>query len=109
MENQNLKKETYIAEDGLLYCAKCHTPCEKVLPHPLEKGKLWRVHLMCRCEREAYEREKAEREKQEFEERVQRNRMICFHEKEMYGWTFANDDGSVPVMEKASTAIFTGT
>jgi DNA replication protein DnaC len=32
MENQNLKKETYIAEDGLLYCAKCHTPCEKVLP-----------------------------------------------------------------------------
>ncbi|MDC7301685.1 ATP-binding protein [Agathobacter ruminis] len=105
MENQNLKKETYIAEDGLLYCAKCHTPCEKVLPHPLEKGKLWRVHLMCRCEREAYEREKAEREKQEFEERVQRNRMICFHEKEMYGWTFANDDGSVPVMEKARAYV----
>ena len=37
MKNQDLKNETYIAEDGLLYCAKCHTPCDKALPHPLEK------------------------------------------------------------------------
>lgn len=29
MKNQDSKNETYIGEDGLLYCAKCHTPCEK--------------------------------------------------------------------------------
>ena len=50
-------------------------------------------------------RKKAKREKQEFEERVQRNRMICFHETEMYGWTFANDDGTVPGMEKARAYV----
>lgn len=38
MKNQDSKNEIYIGEDGLLYCVKCHTPCEKVLPHPLEKG-----------------------------------------------------------------------
>ena len=31
MKNQDLENETYVGEDGLLYCAKCHTPCEKVL------------------------------------------------------------------------------
>ena len=105
MKNQDLKNETYIAEDGLLYCAKCHTPCEKALPHPMEKGKIWKVHVMCRCRHEAYEKEKAEREKRELEERIQRNRMVCFHEKEMYGWNFANDDGSVPMMEKAKAYV----
>lgn len=42
MKKQDSKNETYIDEDGLLYCDKCHTPCEKVLPHPLDKGKLWK-------------------------------------------------------------------
>lgn len=83
MKNQDLKNETYIGEDGLLYCAKCHTPCEKVLPHPLDKGKLWKVHVMCQCEREAYEKDQAERAKREFEEMVSRNRMVCFHEKRL--------------------------
>lgn len=105
MKNQDSKNETYIGEDGLLYCAKCHTPCEKVLPHPLEKGKLWKVHLMCQCEREAYEKDQAERAKREFEEMVSRNRMVCFHEKQMYEWTFANDDGKVPAMEKARAYV----
>lgn len=72
MKNQDSKNETYIGEDGLLYCVKCHTPCEKVLPHPLDKGKLWKVYVMCQCEREAYEKDQAERAKREFEEMVSR-------------------------------------
>lgn len=105
MKNQDLENETYVGEDGLLYCAKCHTPCEKVLPHPLEKGKLWRVHVMCQCEREAYEKDQPERAKREFEEMVSRNRMVCFHEKQMYAMTFEADDGSVPAMEKARAYV----
>ena len=105
MKNQDLENETYIGEDGLLYCAKCHTPCEKVLPHPLEKGKIWRVHVMCRCQREAYEKDQAERAKREFDEMVERNRMVCFHEKQMYAMTFESDDGSVPAMEKAKAYV----
>ena len=105
MKNQDLENETYIGEDGLLYCAKCHTPCEKVLPHPLEKGKLWRVHVMCQCQRETYEKEQAERAKREFDEMVERNRMVCFHEKQMYAMSFETDDGSVPAMEKAKAYV----
>ena len=60
---------------------------------------------MCRCQREVYEKEQAERAKREFDEMVSRNRMICFHEMEMYSWTFDNDDGSVPMMKKARSYV----
>ena len=105
MKNLDFDKNTYLGEDGLLYCAKCHTPCEKVLPHPLEKGKIWKVHVMCQCERKAYEKEQAGRAKREFDEMVSRNRMVCFHEKQMYGMTFSSDDGSVPAMAKARAYV----
>ncbi len=88
--------ETFIGKDGLEYCSRCHTPREKTLPSPFKEGETFKVHLMCKCEREVYEAEQEARAKREFAEMVSRNRGVCFHEKKMWDWTFSNDDGSVP-------------
>lgn len=98
-------KDFYIGEDGLEYCCKCHTPREKELPSPFGDNKPFKVHFMCECQRKAYEIEQAERAKREFDEMVSRNRMVCFHTKRMYDWTFANDDGKNPAVAKAKAYV----
>ena len=98
------EKDFYIGDDGLEYCLNCHTPRERILPHPID-GSPFHVHFMCECQRKAYEAEKAEREKREFEEMVERNRGICFHSRKMYDWTFANDDGRNPATAKVKAYV----
>lgn len=99
------KKDFYIGEDGLEYCSKCHTPREKELPSPFGNSKPFKVHFMCKCQRKAYEVEQAERARREFDEMVSRNRMVCFHAKRMYDWTFANDDGMNPASDKVKAYV----
>ena len=60
---------------------------------------------MCECQRKAYEVEQEERAKREFGEMVSRNRMVCFHTKRMYDWTFANDDGTNPASDKVKAYV----
>ena len=98
------EKDFYIGEDGLEYCSSCHTPRERILPHPID-GKPFHVHFMCECQRQAYESEQAAREKREFEEMVDRNRGVCLHIKRMRDWTFANDDGKNPAVAKAKAYV----
>lgn len=98
------EKDFYIGEDGLEYCSNCHTPRERILPHPID-GKPFHVHFMCECQRKSYEAEQAARAKREFEEMVERNRGVCFHVKRMRDWTFANDDGKNPAVAKAKAYV----
>ncbi|MCR5756196.1 MAG: ATP-binding protein [Acetatifactor sp.] len=102
--DKDFKDNTYVGEDGLRYCSLCHTKREHRLPNPIF-GKEYKLHVMCDCERAAYEKEQAERKAREFDEMVSRNRMVCFHEKKMYGWIFDKDDGSVPAMAKAKAYV----
>lgn len=54
-------ENTYVGEDGLLYCTKCHTRrCTKDIVHPFGK----RMPVTCECMKEE-ERKEKEREKQE--------------------------------------------
>ena len=53
--------EDYIAEDGLLYCGKCHTPKQFRMDEPPFEGRL--LPCLCQCQRERREREDAQREK----------------------------------------------
>lgn len=81
-------KETYIGENGLQYCAKCHTPTETIIIHPFTK-KERKVHCICACKKKELEEHK---EFEAFQER-ERKRFICFSETNMKSWTFENDDG----------------
>ena len=87
-------------EKEILYCEVCGEPLEKMI----EGGPVFgmdRFHRQCLCERTKAEKEERERKLLEHAETVSRNRMICFSDRRMYDWTFANDDGTVPAMELA--------
>ena len=90
----------YIGDDGLDYCSKCHSPRQILLPKAF-MGKDFKANIMCDCEREKYEKEEAERRESERRAAIFHYRSICFHEKRMWEWTFANDDGTNPLMSKA--------
>ena len=59
-----LKEDEYKNEaDGLIYCAKCHTPRQ----HRIEvMGKMALPFIMCQCQREAYDREQAAQAQRDF-------------------------------------------
>ena len=85
-------------KDGLLYCGGCNTPKQaKVIifgKHPM---------CLCRCESDKRDAEdKAIRKKRELDH-IRQLRTQGIQDKQMHGWTFANDDGkSSALMDKAS-------
>ena len=99
-----MMNNTYIGDNGLLYCDTCHMPREMKFPMPMF-GKDYIVHVMCACEKEAYDIEQKHRQRRDFEDMVARNRSVCFSEKQMYKWSFEEDNGSVPAMEKAKAYV----
>lgn len=93
--------EDYRGEDGLLYCGKCHKPKEAYFPKGKELFGLDRHPAECDCrrtEREAREREETERRHTDEVDRLKRN---GFSDPAMREWTFENDNGKCPQMEKA--------
>lgn len=76
---------TYIGEDGLLYCEKCGEPREKILNM---RGREMKVHCICSCMEEENKTE-ADRELQFIRER---NRRFCFVGKKLHESRFDNSD-----------------
>lgn len=71
-------KDTYMGEDGLLYCSKCGEPREAILNVPL-KGER-KVNCWCSCmlaEQRAFEAHMKQEE-------LERRRDICFREAQKY-------------------------
>jgi len=83
----------YYAEDGLLYCGKCHTPKQIRLPEENDFGGCT-VSMLCRCRLEELDRQEREREQRRHGERVSFLRKDCFSDPAMRRWTFANDNGT---------------
>lgn len=92
--SRELKNDEYVCEaDGLVYCAKCHTPrqCRKHIG-----DRELTPFIMCQCQRNAYEQEAAERAHREFLEDVSRMKVSGLQDKELYMCTFDNDKGYNP-------------
>ena len=89
-------ENTYMGEDGLLYCSKCNQKTETIIKHPFT-GEQRKVPCRCGCRTEMDDFN--DRQKREENERKKR---ICFAESNMINWTFANDDGK---NEKISNAM----
>ena len=94
--------QTYLEEDGLLHCAVCKEPVEAFYP----KGSFLEMrkhHRQCACERQAYAEEVKYYKEKEHQERVVRNKKICFEEKEMEGFMFQNvdrDSGAIRIAKE---------
>ena len=89
-------ENTYLGEDGLLYCSKCHQKAETIIKHPFT-GEARKVNCKCGCKTEMDEFK--DRQKRE---ELERKKRICFAESNMFTWTFENDDGK---NEKLSNAM----
>jgi len=94
--------EDYTGDDGLLYCGKCRTPKEAYFPEDTAKWLGRNTHpAECDCQREKrLEREAAEQRRKHLETVADLKRR-GFTNPEMQNWTFANDNGKCPQMEKA--------
>lgn len=90
--------DTYVGEDGLLYCAKCHTArqCKISL-----FGEERIVNCICECMKQELDREEEERKLRERIRQLDRLRDAGFPDAEMRKCTFAADDGATPQIAQA--------
>ncbi len=93
--------EDYTGDDVLLYCGKCHTPKEAYFAEG--KNFLGRDRHPAECDCRRAEREKREKEETEkkHSDEVERLKRHGFTDTAMREWTFGNDNGNCPQIEKA--------
>ncbi len=91
--------EDYIGEDGLLYCGKCYTPKQFRMDTSPMEGRL--IFRPCQCEQERRNQQTAEQETQRHRQAVTELKRRSFTDPAMREWTFANDNGQCPQMDKA--------
>ena len=104
-QNENIPAEPgdyQNPEDGLLYCGKCHT--KKQVRVELF-GKSHTVHCMCACEAEQHRLEEEERKRLERIQQIQRMKAAGLQDPALRSYTFANDKGDNPAMEKARAYV----
>ena len=93
------KEDEYINEaDGLIYCAKCHTPRQCVIHHG---DRIVTPPVMCDCQRITEEREEAAFQKRQAEFRIERMKASGLQDRYLHDYTFANDKGYNPEISKA--------
>ena len=97
------KEDEYINEaDGLIYCAKCHTPRQCVIYHG---DRIVTPPVMCDCQRIAEEKAEAAFQKRQEEFRIERMKASGLQDRYLHDYTFANDKGYNPEIEKAQRYV----
>lgn len=98
-QSRTLQEDEYLNEtDGLIYCSKCHTPRQRRVQF---KERVMIPTVRCRCQQEAYEKEENERKHQEQLLLVSRLKANGLQDKSLRDYTFANDKGYNPEIQKA--------
>ena len=86
--------------DGLIHCKKCGGQRQTVVPC-FGKPDYFMPRCICQCQREAEEQRKAAEERQRRMERIKRRKTQGLQDRYLYDYTFANDNGQNPLMDKA--------
>ena len=87
--------------DGLIHCKKCGGQRQTVVPR-FGKPGYFMPRCICQCQREAEEQRKAAEERQRRMERIKRRKAQGLQDRYLYDYTFANDNGQNPLMDKAA-------
>lgn len=89
--------------DGILYCGKCHTSKEILVPEEQARQLGLRSNhfsVRCACSRAKLEEKDARAQELAHRKKVEQLKKDCFGTADaMREWTFENDDGSNPKME----------
>ena len=97
-EQHESNPDDYVGEDGLLYCAKCHTAKEGWYDFPAYFGGRQKRKISCQCEAEKRKAEEEQRKAREHEETVARLKGSGLPSRVMWEFTFDRDDESNPRM-----------
>ena len=90
--------------DGLIHCKKCGDQRQIVVPR-FGKPGYFMPRCICQCQREAEEQRKAAEERQRRMERIKRRKAQGLQDRYLYDYTFANDNGENPLMDKARAYV----
>ena len=93
--------------DGLIHCKKCGGQRQTVVPCFGKPGHFM-PRCICQCQREAEEQRKTAEERQRRMERIKRRKAQGLQDRYLYDYTFANDNGQNPLMDKAAPMWRTG-
>ena len=103
MKTQPLAEDEYLDEaSGLAYCSKCHTPRQA----SVELDGVWfHPPCICQCQVEALEKKKAEEQLRERQQKIARMKASGLQDAALRAYTFANDNGINPEMQRAHTYV----
>ena len=90
--------------DGLIHCKKCGGQRQTVVPC-FGKSGYFMPRCICQCQREAEEQRKAAEERQRRMERIKRRKAQGLQDRYLYDYTFSNDNGQNPLMDKARAYV----
>ena len=100
-----LAEDEYIdPSDGLIHCKKCGGQRQTVVPC-FGKSGYFMPHCICQCQQEAEEQRKAAEERKRRMERIKRRKAQGLQDRYLYDYTFANDNGQNPLMDKARAYV----
>ena len=100
-----LAEDEYInLSDGLIHCKKCGGQRQTVVPC-FGKSGYFMPRCICQCQQEAEEQRKAAEERQRRMERIKRRKAQGLQDRYLYDYTFSNDNGQNPLMDKAHAYV----
>ncbi|SQB14156.1 phage DNA replication protein (predicted replicative helicase loader) [Enterocloster clostridioformis] len=83
--------------DGLIHCKKCKGQRQTIVPN-FGKPGYFMPRCICQCQREAEERQRRM-------ERIKRRKAQGLQDRYLCDYTFANDNGQNPLMDKARAYV----
>lgn len=98
-----LAEDEYIDKtSGLVYCKKCHTPRQASIELG---GTVFHPYCICQCQSEACELELAKEKQLQEQQRIARLKANGLQDASLRQFTFANDTGINPEMQKAHSYV----
>lgn len=98
-----LADDEYIDEtSNLIYCLKCHTPRQATIEH---EGICFHPYCICRCQNEAREKALEEENRIKEQQRISRLKSNGLQDASLRDFTFANDTGINPEMQRAHSYV----
>ena len=100
-ENMEPDEDEYRSEtDGLLHCKLCNGRRQTVVPRFHREG-YFTPRIVCACQEVLINQKREAEEKEKRMESIRRKKAQGLQDRYLYDYTFANDNGQNPLMEKA--------
>lgn len=104
-QNIVLAADEYIdPADSLIHCKSCGGRRQAVI-HIHGIAEHFTPRCLCPCQTTAEQRRKEAEEQRKRIERIRRRREQGLQDRHLYNYTFANDNGQNPLMEKARSYV----